>query len=136
MIFVDRVEVEKLLQNKRASLCRREFQREAIFNVEQRGIRFDEYEGKTIYEVYPFVGCAVAAVSGDPWCAMLKIYDKLDSKFKKWYGDQEVLREYSNRYAPPVIPESVYGCLPENKHDGAKILHYKGPSRKPLFEAM
>jgi len=136
MIFVDRVAVEELLQNKRASLCRREFGRDAIFNVEQRGMRFDEYEGKTLGELYPFVGCAVAAVSSDPWCEMLKIYDKLDPKFKKWYGDQEVLREYGKKYAPPVMAESVIGCLPEHKHDGAKILHFKGPSRKQLFEAM
>ena len=136
MIFVDRVEVEKLLQNKRASLCRREFGKDAIFNVEQRGIRFDEYEGKTLDELYPYVGCAVATESGYTWREMLKIYDKLDPKFKKWYGDQEVLREYGKRYAPPQMPESVIGCLPEHKHDGAKIIHYKGPSRKPLFEAV
>ena len=78
----------------------------------------------------------MAAVSSDPWCEMLKIYDKLDPKFKKWYGDQEVLREYGKKYAPPVMAESVIGCLPEHKHDGAKILHFKGPSRKQLFEAM
>ncbi len=136
MIFVDRVEVEKLLQNKRASLCRREFGKDAIFNVEQRGIRFDEYEGKTLDELYPYVGCAVATESGYTWHEMLKIYDKLDPKFKKWYGDQEVLREYGKRWAPPQMPESVIGCLPEHKHDGAKIIHYKGPSRKQLFEAM
>lgn len=136
MIFVDRVEVEKLLQNKRASLCRREFGKDAIFNVEQRGIRFDEYEGKTLGELYPYVGCAVATESGYTWHEMLKIYDKLDPKFKKWYGDQEVLREYGKRWAPPVMPESVIGCLPEHKHDGAKIIHYKGPSRKQLFEAV
>jgi hypothetical protein len=136
MIFVDRVEVEELLQNKRVSLCRREFGKDAIFNVEQRGIRFDEYEGKTLDELYPYVGCAVATENSDPWYEMLKIYDSLDSKFKKWYGDQEVLREYGKRYFPPVMSESVIGCLPEHKHDGAKIIHYKGPSRKQQFEAM
>ena len=136
MIFVGRVEVEELLQNKRASLCRREFGKDAVFNVEQRGIRFDEYEGKTLDELYPYVGCAVATESGYTWHEMLKIYDKLDPKFKKWYGDQEVLREYGKRWAPPQMPESVIGCLPEHKHDGAKIIHYKGPSRKQLFEAM
>jgi hypothetical protein len=30
--------------------------------------------------------------------------------------------------------ESVYGCLPEHKTDDIKILHYKGPNRKKLFE--
>lgn len=136
MIFVDRVVVSELLQNKNVALCRREFAKDATFNIEQRGMRFDEYEGKTLDELYPFVGCAVATADGDPWREMLVMYDKLPEKFKKWYGDQEVLREYAKQYAPPHMPESVIGCLPEHKHDGAKIIHYKGPSRKQQFEAI
>jgi hypothetical protein len=135
MIFVDRVMVGDILGNAEIVMCRREFQREAMFNIEQRGIRFDEYEGKTIDEVYPFVGCVTATNNGAPWQIMLDMYDKLDPKFKKWYGDQEVLKLYAESEAD-TMPESVYGCLPEHKHDGAKIIHYKGPSRKQLFEAV
>jgi hypothetical protein len=135
MIFVDRVVVGDILGDSEIVMCRREFQREVIFNTEQRGIRFDEYEGKTIDEVYPFVGCVTATNHGAPWQIMLDMYDKLDPKFKKWYGDQEVLKLYAESEAD-MMPESVYGCLPEHKHDGAKIIHYKGPSRKQLFEAV
>jgi hypothetical protein len=135
MIFVDRVVVGDILNDAEIVMCRREFQREAMFNIEQRGIRFDEYEGKTIDEVYPFVGCVTATKNGAPWEIMLDMYDKLDPKFKKWYGDQEVLKLYAESEAD-MMPESVYGCLPEHKHDGAKIIHYKGPSRKQLFEAV
>jgi hypothetical protein len=135
MIFVDRVVVGDILGDAEIVMCRREFQREAMFNIEQRGIRFDEYEGKTIDEVYPFVGCVTATKHGAPWQIMLDMYDKLDPKFKKWYGDQEVLKLYAESEAD-MMPESVYGCLPEHKHDGAKIIHYKGPSRKQLFEAV
>ena len=136
MIFVDRVIVNELLGRKNVALCRREFQREAIFNVEQRGLRFDEYEGKTLDELYPFVGCAVATVNGDPWVSMLRMYEILPQKFKKWYGDQEALKKYAKAFEVGEMLESVVGCLPEHKHDGAKIIHYKGPSRKQLFEAM
>ena len=135
MIFVDRVVVGDILGDAEIVMCRREFQREAIFNIEQRGMRFDEYEGKTLDEVYPFVGCVTATKNGAPWGIMLEMYDKLDPKFKKWYGDQEVLKLYAESEAD-MMPESVYGCLPEHKHDGAKIIHYKGPSRKKLFEAV
>jgi hypothetical protein len=65
---------------------------------------------------------------------MLDMYDKLDPKFKKWYGDQEVLKLYAESEAD-MMPESVYGCLPEFNVGEAKILHFKGPSRKQLFEA-
>jgi hypothetical protein len=134
MIFVDRVVVGDILGDAEIVMCRREFQREAMFNIEQRGIRFDEYEGKTIDEVYPFVGCVTATKNGAPWQIMLGMYDKLDPKFKKWYGDQEVLKLYAESEAD-MMPESVYGCLPEFNVGEAKILHFKGPSRKQLFEA-
>ena len=136
MIFMDRVVVSELLQGKSVALCRREFGKDSTFNVEQRGMRFDEYEGKTLDELYPFVGCAVATINGYPWEEMLKIYKTLPDKFKKWYGDQEVLRKYIESCEVREMPESVIGCLPEHKHDGAKILHFKGPSRKQLFEAV
>jgi hypothetical protein len=136
MIFVDRVVVGDLVSDKYTALCRREFGKDATFNVEQRGIRFDEYEGKTLDELYPYVGCAVAMKDGSMWQVMLQMYEELPEKFRKWYGDQEVLREFGKRYAHHEISESVIGCLPEHKHDGAKIIHYKGPSRKQLFEAV
>jgi hypothetical protein len=134
MIFVGRVVVDECLGDAEVVMCRREFQREAIFNIEQRGIRFDEYKDMTIDEVYPFIACATATKNGAPWQIMLEMFDKIDPKFRKWYGDQEVLKLYAESEAD-TMPESIYGCLPEHKHDGAKIIHYKGPSRKQLFEA-
>lgn len=136
MIFLDRVSVSGLLRDKNVALCRREFGKDAIFNIEQRGIRFDEYEGKTLDELYPYVGCAVAMSNASLWHPVLEIYKTLPEKFKKWYGDQEALREYAKRFDHQDMPESVIGCLPEHKHDGAKILHFKGPSRKQQFEAV
>ena len=137
MIFVGRVVVEDLLDDRDVAMCRRDFMREAIFNVEQRGIRFDEYEGKTIDEVYPFVACATATRNGDPWKEMYETLKDMDQKYHKWYGDQEALREYAKKHECGHIPESVVGCLPEfmDVHD-AKIIHYKGPNRKKLFEAV
>jgi hypothetical protein len=70
------------------------------------------------------------------WKDLLAIYDALDPKFRRWYGDQEALRIYAEKYPERVseINESVYGCLPEHKTDDAKILHFKGEARKKLFE--
>jgi hypothetical protein len=136
MIIQDNIIVEDLLQSNVAAFCRRSFDRDGVFNVEQRGIRFDEYEGKMIDEVYPYVGCAVVAKSNKVWKDLLEIYEGLDEKFKRWYGDQEALRIYAEKYPERVseMNESVYGCLPEHKTDDAKILHFKGEKRKKLFE--
>jgi len=136
MIFVDRVVVGDILGDAEIVMCRREFQREAIFNIEQRGIRFDEYKDMTIDQVYPFVACATATKNGAPWIEMRVMLDGINRKYRKWYGDQEVLKRYANKHSCGVLLESIYGCLPEfmEVHD-AKIIHYKGPSRKQLFEA-
>jgi hypothetical protein len=136
MIFVDRVIVDEVINGSEVVLCRRAFANDAVFNIEQRGLRFDEYEGKTLGELYPYVGCMVGTKNGEPWKKMLRMYEILPEKFKKWYGDQEVLRKYADAFEVNVISENIIGCLPEHKHDGAKIIHYKGPSRKPLFEAV
>ena len=141
MIFVGRVVVEDYLGRPYQPcdydvvMCRRDFGREAIFNVEQRGIRFEEHEGKTIDEVYPYVACATATRNGDPWKEIYEMLKGMDQKYHKWYGDQEALREYAKKYECGTIPESVVVCLPEfmEVHD-AKIIHYKGPDRKKLCE--
>jgi len=137
MLVQDKIVVKDLLeQHKNVTFLRREFQRDAIFNVDQRGINFSEYEGKTIDEVYPYVGCTIVAKNPQVWKDLLAIYDALDPKFRRWYGDQEALRIYAEKYPERVseMHESVYGCLPEHKTNDAKILHFKGEARKKLFE--
>jgi tetratricopeptide (TPR) repeat protein len=137
MLVQGEIVVKDLLEPHRdVAFLRREFQRDGVFNVDQRGINFSEYEGKTIDEVYPYVGCTIVAKNPQVWKDLLAIYDALDPKFRKWYGDQEALRIYAEKYPERVseINESVYGCLPEHKTDDAKILHFKGEARKKLFE--
>jgi hypothetical protein len=134
MIVQGKIDVEELLGGGDTAFCRRHFQRDMFFNIEQRGLKFPEYEGKTIDQVYPYVACAVVSRKNGLWKSLLNIYDSLDPKFRKWYGDQEAMRIYAEKYGVAEIPESIYGCLPEHKTDDAKIIHYKGGARKKLFE--
>jgi tetratricopeptide (TPR) repeat protein len=137
MIVQGKIEVNKILEPyKDVAFCRRHFQRGMFFNIEQNGVKYPEYQGKTIDEVYPYVACTVVAKSNQIWKDLLEIYDTIDPKFRKWYGDQEVMRIYAERYPERVqdISESVYGCLPEEDCKDAKIVHYKGPARKKQFE--
>jgi hypothetical protein len=136
MIFIERVEVDKLLGENEIAMCRRDFQKDVQFNPYQRGIDFAEYAEMTIDDVYPFVACATATRNGDPWIEMYAMLNDMDKKFRKWYGDQEALREYAKKHKCGEMPESIVGCLPEFNHDGAKILHYKGEARKQQFEAV
>jgi len=139
MIVQGKIEVNKILgESKGVAFCRRHFQRDMFFNTEQNGVKYPEHQGKTMSQVYPYVACAVVAKGNQIWKDLLEIYDTIDPKYRKWYGDQEVMRIYAERYPERVqeISESDYGCLPEEDCKDAKIVHYKGPSRKKLFEAV
>ena len=136
MIVQSWVDIEEMLSGTEIAFCKRSFNIDTEFNIEQRGLTFEEYKGKTMGELYPYVGCAVAVKDSQVWVEMLKIYEELHPKFRTWYGDQEVLRIYAEKYGCAEFDESVYACLPEHKTDDTKILHYKGPSRKQLFEAV
>lgn len=134
MLVQGEIDPATMLADAKVAICRRSFNCDDGFNIEQRGLVFDEHKGKTMDQAYPYVGCA-AVVDGEKfWEDLLAIYDTLDPKYRKWYGDQEALRIYAESNEVATFPESIYGCLPEHKTDDAKILHYKGAARKQLFE--
>ena len=116
------------------AMTRREFNRDAVFNPRQRGQDYSEYTGKTLDEVYPYVGCCTITVDSGVWADLAELYQALPDKFRAWYGDQEVLREYANRFVVQDLPESYYACLPEflPQHPDPAIVHYKG-ARKALM---
>jgi len=115
---------------------RRTFNREAIFNIHQRGQSYAEHAGKTLDEVYPYVGCATVTPDSRPWEDMAEMFFALPEHYRVWYGDQEVLREYAKGRRVGELPEHYYACLPEflPEHPNPYIVHYKG-QRKALFTA-
>jgi hypothetical protein len=136
MIIQSKINVEDMLSGTEVAFCRRTYNRDDGFNINMRGFTFEEHDGKTMDQVYPYIACAVAVRDTKIWREILEIYDTLHPKYRGWYGDQEAMRIYAEKYGVAEVPESVYGCLPEHKHDDAKIMHYKGPSRKKLFEGV
>lgn len=134
MLVQGEIDPTTMLANAEVAVCRRSFNCDSEFNTELRGLVFDEHKGKTMDQVYPYVFCALVTDGPKFWEDLLAIYDTLDPKYRKWYGDQEALRVYAESNEVATFPESIYGCLPEHKTDDAKILHYKGAARKQLFE--
>ena len=136
MVINKPLDPENLLGVAQIAVCRRSFNRDAMFNVRQRGQEYTEHAGKTLDEAYPYVGCVTICTSGT-WEAMAERYEQLPDKFKAWYGDQEVLRDYVDSLPGAwvqYLPESEYACLPEYLHQFPKpaITHYKG-HRKALL---
>jgi hypothetical protein len=131
------VHPEMLLGDAVIAVTRRTFMREAIFNVHQRGQDYSEHANKTLDQVYPYIGCGTITPDGAAWAKLAEMYEALPAKYKAWYGDQEVLRDYVNSLPPFVVqhlPEHQYACLPE--HFGAfspVIAHYKGNRKAQMF---
>ena len=134
MLVQGEIDPTTMLADAEVAVCRRSFNCDSEFNIELRGLVFDEHKGKTMDQVYPYVFCALVTDGPKFWEDLLAVYDTLDPKYRKWYGDQEALRVYAESNEVATFPESIYGCLPEHKTDDAKILHYKGAARKQLFE--
>jgi hypothetical protein len=137
MLVTKKISPTEMLEDNDIALCQRSFDRDAEFNVEQRGLSFPEYAGKTLMEVYPYLACTIVAKDHTVWDRLLEILRDMDPKYHVWYGDQEALKVIATerRGKVTMFSESEYGCLPE--HIGtadSKIFHFKGPHRKQMFE--
>lgn len=137
MIVHKPIHPSDLLGDAHIAVCRRSFNREAYFNPNQRGQDYSEYTGKTLDQVYPYLGCCTITASCAAWDEMATRYANLPDKFKVWYGDQEVLREYVDSLPShwvEYLSESDYACLPEfaAKYPRHAITHYKGVRKKLL----
>ena len=119
------------------AMTRRSFNKEASFNVRQRGQDYSEHEGKTLDQVYPFVGCMTVTPNSSAWEDLSEMYQALPDKYRVWYGDQEVLREYAKRKRVAHLAEHVYACLPEflPEHPHPLVVHYKGQRKRLIANA-
>lgn len=130
MVVLEKLDPNELLGDKRILFLRRTFNRELLFNTRFRGMDLSEYTNRSIDEVYPYIGACVVTGDWKVWGEMYAMLDHMNPKFKKWYGDQEVLKLYSlsiPNKEMALIHERDYACLPEHREQyNPKILHYKG----------
>lgn len=115
--------------NKKVLFCRRTFNQNSEFNTLFRGMDFSEYLGKTLGEVYPYLGCATVAKDWRIWDELYVYVQQIHPKYLEWYGDQEAIKKFvaNNLRTIGFIDEYMYGCLPEYfELYSPKIIHYKG----------
>lgn len=133
MIVKDEIQPRLLLGDRDVLLCERSFDRDKTFNTQMKGIDFSEHEGKTVYEVYPYLACATVTKDCKFWKELLHIMDRIHPKYRKWYGDQECMRIYAKMFPFGTLPESEYACLPEYVFGRKpKIIHYKGHRKEQM----
>lgn len=136
MIVRKRINPDELLGDKRVLLCRRYFDTNHSFNPDIKGLNFDEYKGKPLGEVFPYLACATITRDVSVWKELLHILYCTAPKYRKWYGDQEAMKILvktmdEGQYGD--LPEQDYACLPEylGKRD-PKIIHYKGERKEQM----
>jgi hypothetical protein len=128
MVVQEPISPSVLIGNNDVMMCRRSFNKSALFNTSFKGLDFPEYAGKTLDEVYPYLACATITRDYKPWAVMSEILYELDQKFSIWYGDQEALKLYALNARVGLLNESDYACLPEmlTASCAPKIIHFKG----------
>jgi hypothetical protein len=140
MLCLRPLDAQDMLGTADIAVCSREFHRDALFNPRFGNLDLGEYEGRTLAEVYPYVACTTAAPSSAFWVDCRDNLRTLHPKFHRWYGDQEAIRNVasSGKYGIGRLPESVYGCLPDEPSPAEspappRLLHFKGAARKGLM---
>lgn len=138
MLCLKKFSPTRILGKKDFYVCERVFNKNAVFNEKFRGMNYSEYRHMTLGEVYPYLACATITKNSKIWIEFLDICDRLNEKFKIWYGDQEALKisiknKSDEQYG--FLPEHIYACLPENLNDSFDpfFLHFKGVKRKELM---
>jgi hypothetical protein len=140
MLVLSRLDPAALLSNESVLLCERTFDRNLPHSGKQRGVEFPEHRGRALGEVYPYLACFTVTRTADFWHQLLAIIESLDPRFHRWYGDQEAMRIWVDRASESsrsFLFESEFACLPERTEhlDSARVLHFKGSSRKSLMTA-
>ena len=99
-------------------------------------ILFPEFERKIFGKIFPYVGCFFADKDEHFISKALGIYEKLDLRYKHWYGDQIALKEAALQEKFVSIKEKHIACNPleyEKAKFPVAILHFKGGDQKVLM---
>lgn len=126
------IDPARLLGDADIAMTRRSFARTNWFIPQQRGLDYAEHAGKRLDQVYPYIGCGTITPDAGAWRDLAEMYQALPDRYRAWYGDQEVLREYACGRNIAELPEHHYACLPEHfgLYPDPAILHFKGKRKK------
>ena len=143
MLVFKKLNEKQLFRNNDFVFCRREIDSQNDVNINYNNLNMVEYKNKKIGDVWPYLGCFFAIKNINPFIEMNKMYDHLDEKYKYWYGDQTVLKQYviNNKKKITFVGEKEYACAPDALFgsDGSdikknlKIIHFKGKKYKKLM---
>lgn len=138
MLVLKEINLSKMFQKSDLILCKREFNSNQLVNIHFNDMNMEEYEGKTMGESWPYLGCFIGVSNNKNLIEMNQMYNNLEQKYKFWYGDQIVLKDFAlkNKTKTAFVYESEYAYLPLNNKISkqAKIVHFKGKKLKSYMK--
>ena len=145
MLVVKKIEEDDIFKDKDLVLCEREFQRDLVgdgLNNYLLQNNLSEYINQTLYEIFPILGCFIAARESKLLKVAHKIYANYANDKKRWNGDQFALKEifHNNKEDIDLISENkiAYPILRDDNWEDTFIIHFKGKRLKnqikPFFE--
>ena len=138
MIILKKFTIDDLLKGFDVILLERVFDCENKLNINLRDMNMLEYKGKTVYEVWPYIGCFQICRTSDFWKKCSENLKTLDIKYQKWMGEQEASRNViaNSIFKHSTVKESEYACVPKYLHLNnsiPKILHFKGMKKELML---
>jgi hypothetical protein len=138
MLCVASVDPVQALGAHDVAVCRREFDRDLLFNTAFRGMDLRQYQGWTLDAVYPYLACATVTRNAEFWASCLRELESMVDQFHRWYGDQEAIRAVVEHGAYRVghLPEGRFARLPDRPVTAEVdplLLHFKGAARKAMM---
>ena len=137
MLILKKFNIDDIFNNQDVVLLKRDFMKDAYINTNFRDMDLSYLEGKTIGDVWPYIGCFRGSISSEFWTHCSNYINKLDKQSKYWYGDQDAIREVakSNYFKINEIGEKDFACPPKfiDKDNAPFIVHFKGHDNKDLM---
>lgn len=138
MLVLKEIKLNNLFKKSDLILCERELNANLPVNINFKDMNMREYEGKSIGEAWPYLGCFIGVNNSKSLVIMNKMYNDLEQKYKLWYGDQIILKKFAleNPTTVDFVKETEYACLPINNQISkqAKIVHFKGKRLKSFMK--
>jgi hypothetical protein len=140
MLILKKFNISNIFNNQEVVLLKRDFMNDAYINTNFRNMDLSYLEGKTIGEVWPYIGCLRGSTSNKFWTDSSNYINKLDKQSRYWYGDQDTIKEIvkNNSFTINEINEKKFACPPKffEKTNPPYILHFKGYENKDLMKSV
>lgn len=135
MLVIKKINTELLFNQSPSVLCQRFYDVDEPVNFNYMNLKMFENINKKLGDVWPILGCFIALKKENVFKEVNDIYNQLEKKYYKWYGDQIALKIFyeKNKKNIKLVNEKIYAnAYPDENYLDSYILHFKGSKKKTM----